>query len=65
MKAGNCLQKNTSWLVTAEQCYQRAREDKVRVSWLTQNTANVNLLVFNHNSAVTDAQTDCLIGRQD
>lgn len=31
-KAGNCLQTNISWLVTAELCYLRAIEDKVLVS---------------------------------
>lgn len=34
-EAGNRLQKNTSWLVTAESCYQRVRVDKAHVSWLT------------------------------
>lgn len=31
--------------------------------WHTHNTANVNLLSFSHNSPVTDAQTDCLLGK--
>lgn len=57
------VKKNILCLVTAEQPYQRANEDKVPVSWLTQNSANVNLLPLSHNSAVTDAQTDCLIER--
>lgn len=57
--------KNILWLVTVEQCYQGAREGKVRVSWLTQNAANMNLQPFGHISAVADAQTDCLIGRCD
>lgn len=34
--------------------YERTRAS---VSWLTQNTTNVNLQTFSHNSAVTDAQT--------
>lgn len=55
-KAGNCLQKNISWLIIAEECYQRAREDKACASRLAQNTAHVNLLTFSHNSAAADVQ---------
>lgn len=60
-KAGNYLQKNISWLDTVKQLYQRAREDKVDVSWPSQKTATVNLLLFSHNPILT--HTDILSDR--
>lgn len=60
-KAGNCPQKNISWLDTVKQLYQRAREDKVDVSWPSQKTATVNLLLFSYNPILT--HTDILSDR--
>lgn len=50
-KVGNCLQKNTSWLVTAEKCYRGAKENKACASGHTRDSANVHLQTCSHISA--------------